>query len=209
MRGIGKDVRREGTRIDQLFRRAHRTRPQALEENALPDHLAAPAELVPRQRLASASNRARHLPRRVHDENRAAVSDFYFSQRYSGGDAMAPHWSSADLDARIAASSLEESMQGIYSCGMDEARYVDHAIARHAKDSIRGARRRRVGLGAPLGRGAPGSSRRQAGGDGLVRTHSCPRALGDFGDDAKPARCDDAGAPPLLRLYRDVQFARA
>jgi hypothetical protein len=73
---------------------------------------------------------------------RAAVSDFYFSQRYSGGDAMAPHWSSADLDARIAASSLEEAMQGIYSYGMDEARYVDHAIARHAKDSIRG----RVGI---------------------------------------------------------------
>ena len=69
---------------------------------------------------------------------RAAVSDFYFSQRYSGGDAMAPHWSSADLDARIAASKLEEAMQGIYSYGMDEARYVDHAIARHAKLPARG-----------------------------------------------------------------------
>jgi len=67
---------------------------------------------------------------------RATISDWYFSQRYSGGDAFSPHWMASDLDARIAAASLEDAMKNIHSYGMAEARYVDHAIARHAKDSI-------------------------------------------------------------------------
>ena len=33
-------------------------------------------------------------------------------------------------------ASLEDAMKNIHSYGMAEARYVDHAIARHAKDSI-------------------------------------------------------------------------
>lgn len=35
---------------------------------------------------------------------RAAVSDWYFTNRYSGGDALLPHWLATDLDARIAAT---------------------------------------------------------------------------------------------------------
>lgn len=67
---------------------------------------------------------------------RAAISDLYLSQRYSGSDALLPHWMTAELDARIAAASPEDATKGIHSYGMDEVRYVDHAIARHAKGSI-------------------------------------------------------------------------
>lgn len=67
---------------------------------------------------------------------RAAVADWYFTDRYSGGDAASPHWSASDLDARIAAASLEDAMHGIHTYGMNESRYVDHAIARHATSSI-------------------------------------------------------------------------
>jgi len=73
---------------------------------------------------------------------RAAVSDWYFSQRYSGADAFSPHWIASDLDARIASPSIEDAMKGIYSYGMDEVRYVNHAIARYARDSIN----KRVGI---------------------------------------------------------------
>jgi len=73
---------------------------------------------------------------------RAAVSNRYFNQRYSGGQALLPHWSASDLDARIASTSLEEAMKDIYSYGMAEVRYVELAIARHAKIFIQG----RVGV---------------------------------------------------------------
>ena len=67
---------------------------------------------------------------------RAAVSDWYFTDRYSGGDALLPHWVASDLDVRIASASLEDAMKGIRTYGMEEARYMDHAIARHSKGSI-------------------------------------------------------------------------
>jgi hypothetical protein len=82
----------------------------------------------------------RNVPEALQDAftmgGRAAVSDWYFSQQYSGGDALLSHWSASDLDARIAAASLEEAMKNINSYDIAEARYVDHAIARYAKDSI-------------------------------------------------------------------------
>jgi len=82
----------------------------------------------------------RNVPEALQDSftmgGRAAVSDWYFSQRYSGGDALLPHWPASDLDARFAAASLEDVMKNIHSYSMAEARYMDHAIARHAKDSV-------------------------------------------------------------------------
>jgi hypothetical protein len=67
---------------------------------------------------------------------RAAVSEWYFSQRYSGSDAFHSHWTASDLSTRIASASLDDAMGGIRTYGMNETRYMDHAIARHAKGSI-------------------------------------------------------------------------
>ena len=68
----------------------------------------------------------------------AAVSDFYFSQRYSGGEAqLLPHWKAPDLNRRIAATSIEDAVKDICSYSIKEARYMDHAISRHAKGAIR------------------------------------------------------------------------
>ena len=82
----------------------------------------------------------RNVPETLQDAftmgGRVAVSEWYFSQKYSGGDALLSHWSASDLDARIASASLEDAMKNINSYGMAEARYMDHAIARHAKASI-------------------------------------------------------------------------
>ena len=84
----------------------------------------------------------RDVPEALRDDftmgGRAAVSDLYFSQRYSGGIAqLLPHWVASDLNQRIAADSLEDAVKDIFSYSIREARYLEHAIARHARASIR------------------------------------------------------------------------